>query len=136
MSDDDVQNDDGSTPEEAPAAEAPAESSGDFLEDTFGITKAGSTMESELMAGLTTSRYILSLQKILPNTLTNNFFVASFADTGVSDLHSEFIMLLTMYNGSCATTIFLRNITTSFHVLDSSFGVHSGCRDLVRYGLS
>jgi len=54
MSDDDVQNDDGSTPEEAPAAEAPAESSGDFLEDTFGITKAGSTMESELMAGLTT----------------------------------------------------------------------------------
>ena len=54
MSDDDVQNDDGGTPEEAPATEAPATSSGDFLEDTFGIKKAGSTMESELMAGLTT----------------------------------------------------------------------------------
>lgn len=54
MSDDDVQNDDGGAPEEAPATEAPATSSGDFLEDTFGIKKAGSTMESELMAGLTT----------------------------------------------------------------------------------
>ena len=54
MSDDDVQNDDEGAPEEAPATEAPATSSGDFLEDTFGIKKAGSTMESELMAGLTT----------------------------------------------------------------------------------
>ena len=54
MSDDDVQNDDGGAPEETPATEAPATSSGDFLEDTFGIKKAGSTMESELMAGLTT----------------------------------------------------------------------------------
>ena len=54
MSDDDVQNDDGGAPEEATATEAPATSSGDFLEDTFGIKKAGSTMESELMAGLTT----------------------------------------------------------------------------------
>ena len=54
MSDDDVQNDDGGAPEEAPTTEAPATSSGDFLEDTFGIKKAGSTMESELMAGLTT----------------------------------------------------------------------------------
>ena len=40
MSDDDVQSDDGGAPEEAPATEAPAASSGDFLEDTFGITKA------------------------------------------------------------------------------------------------
>ncbi len=54
MSDDDVQSDDGGAPEEAPPTEAPATSSGDFLEDTFGITKAGSTVETELLAGLTT----------------------------------------------------------------------------------
>ena len=54
MSDDDVQSDDEGAPEEAPSTEAPATSSGDFLEDTFGITKAGSTVETELLAGLTT----------------------------------------------------------------------------------
>ena len=66
MSDDDVQNDDGGAPEEAPATE----SSGDFLEDTFGITKAGSTVETEIRAGVTTFLTMAYILFVNPNMLS------------------------------------------------------------------
>ena len=70
MSDDDVQNDDEGAPEEAPPTEAPAESSGDFLEDTFGITKAGSTVETEIRAGVTTFLTMAYILFVNPNMLS------------------------------------------------------------------
>ena len=66
MSDDDGQNDDGGTPEEAPTTE----SSGDFLEDTFGITKAGSTVETEIRAGVTTFLTMAYILFVNPNMLS------------------------------------------------------------------
>ena len=65
MSDDDVQNDDGGSPEEAPTTE----SSGDFFEDTFGITKAGSTVETEIRAGVTTFLTMAYILFVNPNML-------------------------------------------------------------------
>ena len=65
MSDDDGQNDDGGAPEEAPTTE----SSGDFLEDTFGITKAGSTVETEIRAGVTTFLTLAYILFVNPNML-------------------------------------------------------------------
>ena len=65
MSDDDVQNDDGGAPEEAPTTE----SSGDFFEDTFGITKAGSTVETEIRAGVTTFLTMAYILFVNPNML-------------------------------------------------------------------
>ena len=70
MSDDDVQSDDGGAPEEAPATEAPAASSGDFLEDTFGITKAGSTVEGEIRAGVTTFLTMAYILFVNPDMLS------------------------------------------------------------------
>ena len=70
MSDDDVQNDDGGAPDEAPATEAPAASSGDFLEDTFGITKAGSTVETEIRAGVTTFLTMAYILFVNPSMLS------------------------------------------------------------------
>ena len=59
MSDDDMENgDDGESETEAPpapeAAPAPEAGPGDAVDDFFGITKAGSTVEGEIRAGVTT----------------------------------------------------------------------------------
>ena len=70
MSDDDGQNDDGGAPEEAPPTEAPASGGNDFLEDTFGITKAGSTVETEILAGVTTFLTMAYILFVNPNMLS------------------------------------------------------------------
>ena len=55
MSDDDTENNsDTDADMESPMPPADTGSTGDFLEDTFGITKAGSTVETEIRAGITT----------------------------------------------------------------------------------
>jgi AGZA family xanthine/uracil permease-like MFS transporter len=55
MSDDDTENN-SDTGAETESSIPPADtgSTGDFLEDTFGITKAGSTVQTEILAGVTT----------------------------------------------------------------------------------
>ena len=68
MSDDDMENggDEGSEME-APAAAA---GSGDPLDDFFGITKAGSTVETEIRAGLTTFLTMAYILFVNPSMLS------------------------------------------------------------------
>ena len=68
MSDDDMENggDEGSEME-APAAAA---GSGDPLDDYFGITKAGSTVETEIRAGLTTFLTMAYILFVNPSMLS------------------------------------------------------------------
>ena len=55
MSDDDTENNsDTGADTESSMPPADAGNTGDFLEDTFQITKAGSTVETEIRAGITT----------------------------------------------------------------------------------
>ena len=70
MSDDDTENNsDTDADMESPMPPADTGSTGDFLEDTFGITKAGSTVETEIRAGVTTfltMAYILFVNPSIP----------------------------------------------------------------------
>ena len=75
MSDDDMENgDDGGSEMEAPAAPeaAPATEAGmsDTLDDYFGITKAGSTVETEIRAGLTTFLTMAYILFVNPSMLS------------------------------------------------------------------
>ena len=69
MSDDDMENggDEGSGMDAPPA---PAAETGDFLEDTFGITKAGSTVEGEIRAGVTTFLTMAYILFVNPDILS------------------------------------------------------------------
>ena len=69
MSDDDTENggDEGSGMDAPPA---PAAETGDFLEDTFGITKAGSTVEGEIRAGVTTFLTMAYILFVNPDILS------------------------------------------------------------------
>ena len=69
MSDDDMENggDEGSGMDAPPA---PAAETGDFLEDTFGITKAGSTVETEIRAGITTFLTMAYILFVNPDMLS------------------------------------------------------------------
>ena len=69
MSDDDTENggDEGSGMD---APSAPAAETGDFLEDTFGITKAGSTVEGEIRAGVTTFLTMAYILFVNPDILS------------------------------------------------------------------
>jgi len=69
MSDDDMEN----GGDEDSGMEAPAEmetATGDFLEDTFGITKAGSTVETEIRAGITTFLTMAYILIVNPDMLS------------------------------------------------------------------
>jgi len=69
MSDDDMEN----GGDEDSGMEAPAEmetATGDFLEDTFGITKAGSTVETEIRAGITTFLTMAYILFVNPSILS------------------------------------------------------------------
>ena len=69
MSDDYMENggDEGSGMDAPPA---PAAETGDFLEDTFGITKAGSTVETEIRAGITTFLTMAYILFVNPDMLS------------------------------------------------------------------
>ena len=68
MSDDDMENS-GDEDSGMDAPSAPAET-GDFLEDTFGITKAGSTVETEIRAGITTFLTMAYILFVNPSILS------------------------------------------------------------------
>ena len=69
MSDDDMENgDDGGSEMEAPAATEAGMS--DALDDYFGITKAGSTVETEIRAGLTTFLTMAYILFVNPSMLS------------------------------------------------------------------
>ena len=97
MSDDDTENNDveessGDAEEETEAAptEAPPESStesesssGDFLEDIFGITKAGSTVEAEIRAGVTTFLTMAYILIVNPKMMSGSDITFMEFDTGI-----------------------------------------------------
>jgi len=71
MSDDDTENNSDTDAEmESSTPPADAGNTGDFLEDTFGITKAGSTVEGEIRAGVTTFLTMAYILFVNPDMLS------------------------------------------------------------------
>ena len=88
MSDDDMENgdDEGSemeTPAAPEAAPAPEAGSGDALDDYFGITKAGSTVEGEIRAGLTTFLTMAYILIVNPKMMSGSDITFMDFQTGI-----------------------------------------------------
>ena len=91
MSDDDTENNDveessGEAEEEteaAPPESSTESSSGDFLEDIFGITKAGSTVEAEIRAGVTTFPTMAYILIVNPKMMSGSDITFMEFDTGI-----------------------------------------------------
>ncbi len=82
MSDDDMDNgDDGGSEMEAPPA--PSADSGDPIDDFFGITKAGSTVEGEIRAGVTTFLTMAYILIVNPKMMSGSDITFMEFDTGI-----------------------------------------------------
>ena len=81
MSDDDGQNDDGGSEMEAPPA--PSADTGDPIDDFFGITKAGSTVEGEIRAGVTTFLTMAYILIVNPKMMSGSDITFMEFDTGI-----------------------------------------------------
>ena len=88
MSDDDMENgDDGESETEAPpapeAAPAPEAGPGDAVDDFFGITKAGSTVEGEIRAGVTTFLTMAYILIVNPKMMSGSDITFMDFETGI-----------------------------------------------------